>query len=119
MLDAEMASFRKEKTSSQSLHPAVNLLNPSFREITDNYFAEAEHCFENKAKVAKSIGGKHEGNRKANNSRRDIVTSKRLRTEEDKLFKMKRTQQSLLFVKKYNEGLITCAWNENKNEKRR
>lgn len=119
MLDAEMPSFRKDNTSSQSLHPAVNLLNPSFREISENYFAEAEQIFDNKAKVAKSIGGNHEGNRKVNNSRRDIATSKRLRIEEDKLFKMKRIQHSLMFVKKYNEGLIAFAWNENKNEKRR
>eukprot|EP00804_Cyclotella_cryptica_P020178 CCRYP_010890-RA/>CCRYP_010890-RA protein AED:0.02 eAED:0.02 QI:411/1/1/1/0.5/0.42/7/4533/2209 len=103
MLNVEMTSLRKDQPSSQAFHPAVNLLNPSFRELTENYFAEAEKLFE-VAKVAKSIGGKHEGNRKINNSRRDIATSKRLRIEEDKLFKMKRTQHSLLFVSRYNEG---------------
>ena len=95
MLDTEMASMKRDDPSSQSLLPEATVLKPSFHAIAKSYFTEAEEILDG-AEGAKS--------------RRDVATSKRLRAEEDKLFKMRSDQRSLEFINKYNEGLIRNAW---------
>jgi hypothetical protein len=112
MLDKEMAALRtSQPPSSQNLPPPVSVLNPSFQVITGDYFDNTD--FEDETEAAKANGVKYEGARKANLSRRDIATSKRLKIEEDRLFEMKNKQYSLQFVNVYNEGLIRDAWKNN------
>lgn len=95
MLDSEMSLMKRDDPSSQSLLPQTTVLQPSFHAITKSYFAEAEE------RLDEIDGAK---------SRRDIATSKRLRYEENKLFKMRSDQRCLEFIDKYNEGLIRNAW---------
>jgi hypothetical protein len=98
MLVSEMASVKKDDPSSQGLPPKATVLMPSFQAISKSYLTEAEDQFDQSA----------EGEKKQ--SRRDVATSKRLRLEEDKLFKMRSDQRSLEFIHKYNEGFIQDAW---------
>jgi hypothetical protein len=97
MLASEIASMKKDDPSSQILLPKATVLKPSFQAINKSYLSEAEEQFEQGAKVEKK-------------SRRDVATAKRLRAEEDKLFKMRSDQRSLEFINRYNEGLIQDAW---------
>jgi hypothetical protein len=102
MLDSELASMSRDDPSAQSLPPKANVLQPSYQAIEKNYLADAEERFEDETE-----GG---NNRKVAPSRRDVATSKRLRIEEDKLFKIRSNQRNLEFVARYNEGLIRNAW---------
>ena len=105
MLDTEMAIMKSDNSSSQSLLRKANILQPSFQAIDKDYFTEAEEQFEDEA-----YGKNNHSSKKSKQSRRDVTTSKRLRIEEDKLFKMRSNQHSLEFIHRYNEGLIRNAW---------
>ena len=100
MLDTEVATMNMNDPSSQSLPPKANVLMPSIAKIGKDYLSQAEEHFEDE----------EEGGTKAKLSRRDVATSKRLRVEEDKLFKLRSNQRNLEFIDRYNAGAMRNTW---------
>jgi len=95
---------------------STKVLMPNIRIIDDSFFVEAEP--DGVAEDTVKDDTKDDGSKKANQSRRDASTAKKVRKEEDKLMMLKNTQYSLEFIKKYNSGLIKNSWGDIKKDSR-
>mmetsp|Transcript_5306 Transcript_5306/g.6893 ORF Transcript_5306/g.6893 Transcript_5306/m.6893 type:complete len:185 (+) Transcript_5306:3-557(+) len=115
LLDHEMRKFEMDAPPAQSpvFQQSTQVLNPSFRIISSDFLVQAEA-----SDYTKGNGKEDSWGKRANLSRRDASTAKRLKTEEDKLFVLKNTKHRLEFIKKYNEGLILNAWDEARKDGR-
>jgi hypothetical protein len=114
LLDDEMSQFDTSAPPSETPALATSkVLNPSFQEIDEHYLMETEQ-----ESAAKSSGDHLDGSKRVNQSRRDAATAKRLRTEEEKLYKMKKMKHSLEFIRRYNDGLLKNAWGEPQRKRR-
>merc|ERR1712238_84318 len=108
--DNKISKFNMDAptTLSPVFQQSTKVLNPSFCIVNDEYFLKAE------ALVCPKVDRKEDRGKRVNQSRRDVSTVKRLNMEEDKLLMLKNTKHSLLFINKYNSGLIAQTWAETK-----
>lgn len=106
LLDSEIGEFKMDAPTSEChlFQKSTKVLNPTFRMINDDYLMEADAESDIKEKV--------------NQSRRDATTSKRLKTEEEKLLVLRNTKHSLEFIQRYNDGMIKNAWGDVKKDGR-
>lgn len=114
LLDSEMSEFKMDAPATESpvFQQSTKVLDPGFCIINADYFTAAE------AAANIKDDGKDAGGKRANQSRRDASTAKRLKIEEGKLFTLKNTKHSLEFIKKYNSGMMTNAWGETRKDSR-
>lgn len=119
LLPNEISQFTMDAppTESPLFQKTTKLLKPNVRVITDSFFSEeaGEATPEDAQDDSKQDAS---GGKRANQSRRDASTAKRLRTEEDKLLVLRNTKHSLEFIKEYNKGLIKNAWGDMKKDTR-
>ena len=101
LLDTEITTMKMNGQSAQSMPLTANVPMPYIAKIDKNYFSKAEEHFEDEAQ---------EVEKRAKLSRRDVATSKRLRAEEDKLFKLRSNQRNLEFIDRYNAGALKSTW---------
>lgn len=115
LLDSEMDEFKMDAPATESpvFQKSIEVLNPVFRTINDDYLTEAEAADDLKEDAKQASG-----NKRVNQSRRDVSTSKRVKVEEDKLLLLKNTKHSLEFIKEYNNGMINNAWGEARKDSR-
>lgn len=115
LLDSEMREFNMGAPATETpvFQQSTKLLNPSFRIINDDFFAQGGATAD-----LKDDGTDASGSKRVNQSRRDASTAKRLKTEEGKLWMLKNTKHSLEFIKKYNNGMISNAWGEVRKDNR-
>lgn len=102
LLDSEVKECRA--VIPVSTQNPLKVLLPSFRVIDVNAdgASEIDKCEENgaSAEIKKA------------QSRRDVSTAKRVKTEEDRLLVFKNTKRCLEFLKQYNRGMVLNAWGE-------
>ena len=110
-----MSEFKMDAPAIHSpvFQQSTRVLNPAFRIINDDFFFQAESTHD-----LHDNGKDVSGSKRANQSRRDASTAKRLKTEEEKLWILQNTKHSLEFIKKYNKGLIKNAWGKAKKDSR-